>query len=164
MANEPVKMYKNIEDLPVDWSRTRLCSLSSSISEVRLWSYYADGHKGVVFEIDFSGLESYIHKVIYSDKFPTFGSTILTSPFPHEVLSHKTNHWAYEDEYRIIHGSEYFSISNRIKAIYAGFRISDLHYNLLNKIVANGIPIIRTKINKDKIKIEPYQSMGRDKK
>jgi hypothetical protein len=127
------------------------------MSDVRLWSHYTNGHKGVVFEIDFSGIESQVHKVIYDDKLPTFGSTILTSPFPYEVLSCKTKHWEYESEYRIIHDSEYFPIANRIKAIYAGFRISDFHYDLLNKIVPNSVPIFRTKINKDEIKVEHSQ-------
>lgn len=157
MAKGPVKLYKNVEDLPIDLSKTKICCLSSDMSDVRLWSYYADGHKGVVFEVDFSGIESQVRKVKYDNKLPTFGSTILTSPFPHEVLSHKTNHWVYEAEYRIIHDGEYFPINNRIKAIYAGFRISDFHYDLLNKLVTNGIPIIRTKINKDEIKVEPNQ-------
>jgi hypothetical protein len=150
-----IKQYKNIEDLPFDLSRTRICSLSSAISDVRLWSHYADGHKGVVFEIDFSGIESQVSKVTYDDKLPTFGSTILTSPFPHEVLLHKTKHWAYEAEYRIIHSNEYLSITNRIRAIYTGFRISDFHYALLERLVPSGVRILRTKINKDEINVEP---------
>ena len=125
-----------------------------------MWSHYADGHKGVVFEIDFTDLESNVYKVTYSNKLSTFSDSILTSHLPNEVLTHKTKHWEYEKEYRIIHDSkdsEYFQISNRIKAIYAGFRISDFHYDLLKIIVANDIPIIRTKINKDEIKVEPNQ-------
>lgn len=164
MPKGPVKIFKDIKDLPFDLSRTKICSLSSSVDDVRLWSHYADGHKGLVFEIDFSGIESHIYKVTYDDKLPTFGSTILTNPHPYEVLTHKTNHWSYEKEYRIINNSEYFPINKGIKAIYVGFRISDFHYDLLNKVVPNDIPIIRTQINKEEIKVEPNQSMERDAK
>lgn len=157
LVNISIKQYKNIEDLPFDWSKTRICSLSYNLNDVRLWSYYADGHKGVVFEIDFSGIDQ-VYKVNYCDKLPTFGNSILTSPLPHEVLTRKTKHWAFEEEYRIIHSSEYFPISNRIKAIYAGVRISNSRYDLLKEIVANNIPIICTKINKDEIKVEPNQT------
>lgn len=155
LVNSSIKQYKNVEDLQIDLSRTKICSLSSDMSDVRLWSHYADGHKGVVFEIDFSGIESQVHEVIYDHKLPTFGSSILTGPLPRKVLSHKTKHWEYESEYRIIHDGEYFSISNRIKAIYAGFRISDTHYDILTKIVPKEIPICPTKLNMDKIIVEP---------
>lgn len=148
-------VYKNVEDLifgSID--KIRICSLSSSFSEVRLWSHYADGHKGIVFEIDFSGLESKIHKVNYYEELPSFGFSILTQPHPHEVLSCKTKHWEYEAEYRIFHESEFFDISNRIKGIYLGTRISATHYGLVTKVVPNKIPIYTTKINKRKILVE----------
>ena len=155
LVNSSIKQYKNVEDLQIDLSRTRICSLSSDISDVRLWSHYAHGHKGVVIEIDFSGIESQLHKVIYDQKLQTFSSSILTGPLPYEVLSHKTKHWEYESEYRIIYDGEYFSINNRIKAIYTGFRISDTHYDILTKIVPKEIPIYSTKINMDEIIVEP---------
>ena len=126
LVNSSIKQYKTIEDLLSDVSKTRICSLSSDMSDVRLWSYYADGHKGIVIEIDFSGLESKIHEVKYSEKLPSFGFTLLTGPPPHEVLSCKTIHWAYEKEYRVIHEYKFFPISKRIKGIYLGTRISDV--------------------------------------
>jgi hypothetical protein len=48
---------KSIGDLSyIDNDNIRICSLSSSLSEVRLWSYYADGLRGIVLSIDFSGI------------------------------------------------------------------------------------------------------------
>jgi hypothetical protein len=159
------KTYKNkVEDLDSSANdKIRICSLSSDLNDVRLWSYYADGHKGIVFEIDFSGLETrnsnkIICPVEYSEKLPRSSTT--TNLRPNEVLSHKTNHWAFESEYRIIDESKYleegkyFDIKGRIKAIYLGSRISDHHRKLLNKIVPSGIPIYTTNINKEKIIVE----------
>jgi len=160
LSGKSFNRYKNVEDLifgSID--KMRICSLSSSFSEVRLWSHYADGHKGIVFEIDFSGLESKIHKVNYFDKLPSFRFGILGQPRPHEVLSYKTKHWEYEAEYRIIHESEFFDISNRIKGIYLGTRISDNHYDLLTKIVPSEIAIHATKINMGKIVVEVNESV-----
>src|SRR3569623_70293 len=31
----------------------RVCSLSASVNDVRLWSHYADGHSGLAVEIDY---------------------------------------------------------------------------------------------------------------
>ena len=162
---ESLKTYNRVEDLGNNANgKIKICSLSSDLNDVRLWSYYADGHKGIVFEIDFSGLEKK-YKVTYSEKLP-WGTlpqdgTILTGhTSPQEVLSRKTNHWVFESEYRIIDESEhleegkYFDIKGRIKAIYIGTRTSDIHRKLLNKIVPSEIPIYTTKINEKAIKVE----------
>jgi len=161
-----VKVYKDVGDLILDRnSEVRICSLSSDPEDIRLWSYYADGHRGVVFEIDFSGLESKIYKVEYSDGLPSFKRyTEITRPSDYErqveVLSRKTNHWWFESEHRIIVESKYleegkyFGIKDRIKTIYLGSRISDTHRKLFTKIVPNEIPIYTTKINERKITVE----------
>jgi hypothetical protein len=161
------KTYKRVEDLDSSANdKIRICSLSSDLNDVRLWSYYADGHKGIVFEIDFSGLETKLHEVYYSEKLPWGVSpqevSVLLSEWtkPHDVLSRKTNHWKFESEYRIIDESKcleegkYFSIKGRIKTIYLGTRTSDIHRKLLTKIVPSEIPIYTTKINEKKIIVE----------
>jgi len=51
---EKIKEAKDLFGGEID--KVKICSLSSDLNDVRLWSYYADGHKGIVFEIDFSGL------------------------------------------------------------------------------------------------------------
>jgi hypothetical protein len=145
--------------------KIKICSLSSDLNDVRLWSYYADGHKGVVFEIDFSGLET-VYEVMYSEKLPSsgwwdWGIMMGAKPSIYEVLSRKTEHWAFESEYRIIDESKnlerdkYFGIKDRIKAIYLGTRTSDKYRELLKKLVQGKIPIWTTKINNQKVIVEP---------
>ena len=159
----PIKFEraKEVKDLlGGEIDKVKICSLSSDLNDVRLWSYYADGHKGLVFEIDFSGLEK-IYKVKYSQELPCSSTTLLGQLCPHEVLSRKTKHWEFESEYRIIDESKcleegkFFGIKDRIKAIYLGTRTSDAHRKLLNKIVPSEIPIYTTKINKKPIQVEP---------
>ena len=177
--------YKKVEELfggKID--EIKICSLSSDLKDVRLWSYYAHGHRGVVFEIDLSGLEErngskIIHPVIYSEKLPwgllpgekriTLLGVEESGPIkPQDVLSRKTKHWIFESEYRIIHESKYlaegkyFDIKGRIKAIYLGTRTSDIYPNevkLLNKIVPGEIPIYTTKINEKTIDVERGESI-----
>ena len=138
-------------------TRTRVCSLSSSISDVRLWSYYAHGHKGIALEIDFTGIESHIHEVIYSANLRQFKNST-----PQEVLSHKTNHWDYEAEYRIIHDKKYFPINKRIKTIYLGHRISDTHRDLLKKMMSKDITIYSTRLNTRKIEVESDKRLNKN--
>jgi len=157
---EKVKEAKDLFGGTID--KVKICSLSSDLNDVRLWSYYADGHKGVVFEIDFSGLER-IYEVKYFEELSRGSLTILGQPSPHELLSRKTKHWEFESEYRIIDESghleegKFFSIKDRIKAIYLGTRTSDIHHKLLTTIVPSEIPIYATKINKKTIKVEPSE-------
>jgi len=145
--------------------KVKVCSLSSDLNDVRLWSYYADGHKGIVFEIDFSELET-IYEVTCSEELPSSSwwdlFTILgTKPSVHEILSRKTKHWGFESEYRIIDETKhleegkFFGIKNRIKAIYLGTRTSDKHRELLKKIVQGKIPIWTTRVNNEKVIVEP---------
>jgi hypothetical protein len=151
---------KDLFDDAIDIDKVKICSLSSDLSDVRLWSYYADGHRGIVFEIDFSGIEK-IYPVKYSEELPKGSITLLGQHRIHEVLSRKTKHWDFESEYRIIYESQnleegkYFGIKGRIKAIYLGTRTSELHSKLLDKIAPTEIPIYTTKINKKTIKVEP---------
>ncbi len=168
------KTYKKAEDIFEDEVDTfKICSLSSDLSDVRLWSYYADGHKGIVFEIDFSGLQT-IYKVMYTEKLPSSGwldwTNILGSkPSASELLSHKTKHWAFESEYRIIDESKnleqgiFFGIEGRIKAIYLGTRTSAKHCELLKKLVKGKIPIWTTTINHEKVIVEPDKLIEEEK-
>jgi len=112
-------------------------------------------------------LETKFHEVHYSEKLPWGVSPQEVSLFikgwtkPHDVLARKTSHWKFEAEYRIIEESKnleegkFFGIGDRIKAIYLGTRTSDKHRELLKKIVQGKIPIWTTKINNEKVIVEP---------
>jgi len=149
MMSSNCKDMKPSED---EVNTLKICSLSSSREDVRLWSLYSDGHKGIVFEIDFTGLDSHIFKVEYSDELPQNLSGVLS---PEKILSCKTNHWEYEKESRIINGETYFPIKNRIKGIYLGNRVNKNHQKIIEKIVNGKIPIHKTGIHTNDIKVVP---------
>ncbi len=155
-----IKTLKSVEDLSIFISRRKICSLSSTLKEVRLWSYYADKHKGIAIEIDFPNNLPSVHEVTYVSELREYkgGTTFLTNlagPKSEGVLSFKTWHWKFEKEYRIIQEEEFFSIAGRISAIYAGIRRSDNHLALLRRLTPNEIPIFETKIDGRKVEIVP---------
>ena len=149
-----IKKVKRVEELHMQLEHIKICSLSDNFSDVRLWSHYANGHKGIAIAIDFSNIESHVHKVVYSAELPEFWDTLLGSPMPPEVLSRKTNHWEYETEYRIVQDKDYFPVNGRIKTIFTGQRISAFHIELLKKITPEGISIYATKLNTENVLIE----------
>jgi len=128
----------------------KICSLSKDLNDVRLWSFYANDHKGIAIEIDFTGFENDAAKVDYLKTLPEFN---LKTHDPAKILTKKTKHWCYESEYRIIQKNDYYSIKGRINAVYLGQRISDAHMNKLNKITPSTIPIYTTKLDPHNIKI-----------
>jgi hypothetical protein len=153
---DKITVYHDIDNLIMaKVEHVKICSLSSSLLDVRLWSNYADGHRGIAIEIDFKDKEDDIHEVHYDKKLPHFDLSFFSQPKITEVLTHKTIHWAYEDEYRIINEHEYYDVSKRIKTVYCGLRISKTHLDILSKSIPKDIPIYMTKINNDKVVVEP---------
>lgn len=153
-----IKKCQTIEDLHTKLEHSKICSLSKSLNDVRLWSHYADGYKGIAIEIDFSENGEDIYEVEYVSKLPEFGNTILAGPSPAKVLSFKTEHWLHEEEYRIIQKNNYYPITGQIKSIFTGRGISKFHLALLEKITPPQIPIIPTKINTEKIIVQPIEN------
>jgi hypothetical protein len=154
LHGKQITSHKNIEEC-LESERNKICSLSATLTDVRLWSYYAAGFTGVCFELEVSEDTPALYPVSYSESLPKFCDSPLLSPHSHQVLSCKTNHWEHEQEYRIISENSFFSVTGKLKAIYLGERVSDLHRTLLGKVINDKFPIYRTRINKTKIAVEP---------
>ncbi|CAG34903.1 DUF2971 domain-containing protein [Desulfotalea psychrophila] len=146
-----VRQYKSIDDLPTFNSDLKICSLSKSLEDIRMWSHYANGHTGVAIEIEFSDYEADVTEVNYDSGLKKHGTTILAGATPNEVLSYKTEHWRYENEYRIIGQDEYYPIKGRVTAVYFGVRASDFHKDILKKSVSNNISLLETRLDRKNI-------------
>jgi len=116
----------------------KICSLSEKLDDVRMWSFYANDHKGIAIEIDFAGFENDVDEVLYLNALPEYN---LSTHNPAEILKNKTKHWCYESEYRIIQKNEYYPIKGRICSVYVGNRIHDDNIEILKKITPDTIPI-----------------------
>jgi len=154
LGPQKVRRQRTAADLYANIEHSKICSLSKSLNDVRLWSHYADSHRGIAIEIDFSETQKDLYKVEYAKELPEYGSTILTEPAITEVLSRKTFHWKHEKEYRIIQAETYYPIIGKIKSIYTGHRITEMNSMLLKKVVPNHVPIIPTEINPEKVIIQ----------
>ncbi len=129
----------------------RVCSLSATCSDVRMWSLYASGHQGVAFELDFEGFDN-LHEVRYSESLIEGGRTLL-GPTATDVLTRKTSHWAYEREYRLLTDQEFVSVEGRIKRVLLGHRASRDIEKLLNKLVPPGASVVRTELDHEHVRV-----------
>jgi len=74
-----------------------------------LWSHYADHHRGVAFECDYT-ITAHLHKVLYTDDRPVIDARMLNNPIglqedllalAKKMISQKALSWSYEREYRV---------------------------------------------------------------
>ena len=125
------------------------------MSDVRLWSYYADGHKGIAIELEIREDEEHLHKVEYKDQLLETGVGLLTRGS--DILKTKTKHWEHEQEYRIITENTFYSVDGAIKAVYIGIRTSQADKELLTKILPSDIPVVETKLEAKSVTIKPIR-------
>ncbi|TVZ37829.1 Protein of unknown function (DUF2971) [Alteromonadaceae bacterium 2753L.S.0a.02] len=134
----------------------RVCSLTRNISDVRLWSYYGDGHTGIAIEIEVDDNEPDLHPVSYSEKLPLIDLDAIANSDISALLRKKTLHWQHEQEYRVITDRKYFCIKEKIRTIYLGSRVKSFHADILKKAVGNTTAIYHTKINPHSVEVEKH--------
>ena len=154
-----VRSPKSIAEFDFLFGNSRVCSLSKTSSDVRLWSHYAGGHTGVAIEIEIDETDELVHEVEYLDKLRESGVSLLTGPRREDVLRVKTRHWDYEKEYRIISDSQYYEIDGRIKAIYFGLRADPLLRKAILDSLPKGISAFSTKLDESRLEIVPDQNL-----
>jgi hypothetical protein len=139
----------------VDRSRHRLniCSLCECRNKTLLWSYYADGHKGVAIGVTVLHQRSprvdEPAEVTYDMTVNIDPATIrskLPGAVAKRVLSQKLSYWVHEGEYRVFTTQRYVPVE--IREIVLGCRISRSDARRVRELVsrhAPAIPVINLK-------------------
>ncbi|WP_161624186.1 DUF2971 domain-containing protein [Vibrio owensii] len=135
----------SIDDLGHISKGYKICSLSKSPSDVKMWSLYADSHRGIAIELEIE--DSIVSEVKYVDSLPIAMNTLLTRESAEQIFSRKTKDWDYEREYRIITTEQYFPVKSKIRRILLGVRVSEIHVEILRKLLPSTIPIVQTKLD-----------------
>ncbi len=108
----------------------RVCCFSKTYHNILMWSHYADCHKGIVigFNLPILNDKFVVYPVTYADKIlPIDGYTDVLKVLYYWVTT-KSNHWAYEEEFRAINKdrTEYLSFDKEwIKEIIFGCKVPD---------------------------------------
>lgn len=95
-----------------------------------------------------------IHEVHYVNVLPRYSYTLLGMPTPQELLTYKTQHWAYEAEYRVLCEEPFLDVAGRIRRVLVGSRISKLHLEFLRRVRPPKIGLIRTGIDTKSLKVK----------
>jgi hypothetical protein len=153
-GNYPQTVFKTLDELPSLDTNTRICSLSRSMADVRMWSLYASGHTGCVIEIELEP-ENEIVEVKYDKGLKHFKEKLSVNTKAIDVLSFKTHHWDYEKEYRIVTDDDFYSVKGKITGIYLGIRTQEIHREIVIRSTPKKIPVYETKIQESTVEIRP---------
>ena len=155
------KKYTSIKNMPLFSDDVRICSLSNGFNDVRMWAHYAGGHEGVAIEVELDEADEDLIKVEYSDGLRKFKKSALQTSNTKELLSYKTKHWDYEEEWRLIRKENFYDVSGKITGVYMGIRISPLNRTLIKKILPISIPLFETKLDRQNISVQPGKKVER---
>ncbi|MCQ2496878.1 MAG: DUF2971 domain-containing protein [Lachnospiraceae bacterium] len=147
-------------------SKFRIICLTADVKNILMWSHYADSHRGICIEYDYSDYDSIPYSevpypVLYSEKRIVVNANDMPKDKSgnHEKLNYKlikglitkSNSWEYENEWRLLLSEKVGEnlIMPRISAIYLGALVSDEDKTLISEIAKkNSIPVKQMKIDR----------------
>jgi hypothetical protein len=138
-----------MDDLNHPKKALRVCSLTSDPTDVRMWSHYANSHRGIAIEIDFLRYKVDAVEVEYLPTLKEWSRTLLGEPSPRDVLRYKTKHWEYEAEYRVIQTENYYPIPGRIIAVHVGIAGDPQLKETLRRKLPDQVHVFSTRLDHD---------------
>ncbi len=143
----PVLIRADLDNLydPNEDPCPRVCSLSATPFNMRLWALYADGHRGVAIEIDTDCMNSKPMPVRYTKGLPVHSRTGVG-----HALSHKTRHWAFEREYRFATPEEYISVEGAIRRVLLGVRLAPAEKEIVRRLIPEGASVVDLCLDRDR--------------
>lgn len=147
----------SVDDISPVFEPKRVCSLSKTANDVRMWSLYANSHKGVAIEIDLDAdhnlaVATALRAVTYTKTLSEFRGVIGIYD-EDNLLTIKTDHWRYEDEYRLLWHEPLFSIAGCVKRIVFGPRADQSKIDLLRKMVPKHIEFVQARLDYDDVAV-----------
>ena len=123
-----------------DKGNLRLCSLSRKNDNELMWSHYAEGHRGVAIGLTVDREKYDVRPIQYTGLAYLTGGQVENDT-PREILSHKLNVWAYEEEERVF-VSDKFYIDIQVRQIITGRAMSNQDYSFIRDVIERINPAI----------------------
>jgi hypothetical protein len=130
-----------IKKLASDKGDLRLCSLSRKKDNELMWSHYSEGHRGVAIGMTIDNNQYDVRPIQYT------GLAYLTNgqiqhDTPREILSHKLNVWAYEEEERVFITDRLY-IDIQVTEVITGRAMSNQDFSFIKEIAEKINPQIQ---------------------
>jgi hypothetical protein len=138
---------------------TGLACFASSAANALMWSYYSDGHRGIVVRFDMHGLKivtrggtvPFVLPVSYCPDYPVINYYRDKKERLTKLLGSKAQGWAHEEEWRVIVSDHvgYVRVGRTVvDGIVLGLRTSPKHEQLIRGWIAESneqIEVLRAK-------------------
>ncbi len=151
---------KIIERIIREKQRLKICSLSRTFDCHLLWAHYASGFNGVALEVELPENSPKVKIVLYRGVFAQFSIDRVAHPSitAQEILSSKYREWEYEQEVRVLHNEEWFSLAQPVKRVIAGHRMQPALFEALRIVCkSKNITFCRTGIGDNGIDADVVQ-------
>ncbi len=145
---------KIVEQIIREKERIKICSLAGTFDCHLLWAHYASGFSGVALEVELPENSSAVRRVTYRGVFAQFSIDRVAHPSltANEILSSKYREWEYEQEVRILHNQEWFSLDRPVTRVIAGHRMQPALFEALRIVCkSKNIKFCRTGIGDEGI-------------
>jgi hypothetical protein len=113
----------------------RVCSLSETYKDIRMWAYYAEGFNGIALGFEIDGNDTRLSKVRYTDRIHTLDPSYLDGSKDKEIYNNKFIHWEWEKEWRLVTDKKYIE-NVSIKEVLIGHKVRNSDADLIKKMVA----------------------------
>lgn len=126
----------------------RVASLSADPTNFLMWSHYADGHKGVVVEVNVPDDHADLIQVVYSPFSSVFTDKLQTKEDMRHLFNGKGEEWSYEQEYRIVTEGSFFALPQPVERLLLGPLVSNEHESILREVIPKRMEIVRMELDK----------------
>jgi hypothetical protein len=151
------KRAKNeyINDIVKRKKKLRICSFSHTYENILMWAHYADGFKGVCFEVKVQNESNDFKRTPVT--YNTAITPLTNNPIKEiaqTILSQKNKSWSYEKEIRTLSTKKFIKEGIEITAILLGQRIPEPLKNLILKLTeGTSIEVWNTKLDTEQNEI-----------
>ncbi len=152
------------ESIKQTTNKTGVCCFSINMSNLLLWSHYAEQHKGICLGFDIekdADFFKYPLMIRYSSVYPIFNHIKEQQDLVDKLLQTKSKDWSYEEELRImkINSSGLFKFKKEaLVEIIFGSKSSDDDINRIINIAKendfNNLVYSKARINKREFKLD----------
>ena len=127
-----------------------------------MWAHYTQDHKGICFEFDYSRDNNFFRlmkKVIYDETYPVYNYYEDKQNAVGQLMLHKSNHWQYEQEIRIIKKGQGLHSFNplSLRKVFFGVRTPDKQISTIKNLIRNNNAYSHVEIYKAKLDETNYK-------
>lgn len=143
-------------------SKLGLSCFGSTNNNLLMWAHYTQDHKGFCLEFDYSFDSDFfrpLKKVIYDETYPIYNYYEGKNNAVAQLMLHKSNHWEYENEIRLIKKGQGLHQFNplSLRKVFFGVRMTEKQISTIKNLIQNNSSYGHVELFKSQLDETNYQ-------